>query len=834
MTRLILPIEGMTCAACVSTVTGAIRKVPGVVSVNVNLATETASVEFDVARAGAGTLTAAVDGAGYRTSKEEAIITVAGLTDPSVASVIESSMASLPGVLAVVANPTTEQVNVTFLPGAVAPNDLRDAITSMGYIPGEINSTDVLDVELERLSRTAEVRRLRAKVLVSMGASVAIMVLMFTSAIGESIGMARVNILAMALASPVQFWAGRQFYSSAIAAGRHRTSNMSTLIALGTSVAYGYSAFVTVFQTLVEGEVSTYFDMSTMIIGIILIGRQLEARAKGSASDAIRSLMSLQPRTARVVRDDFPSEILIADVVPGDLIIVRPGERIPADGEVVDGDSRVNEAMLTGESLPVSKRDGDTVFDGTINQTGSITFRATKVGRATVLSQIVKLVQAAQGSKAPIQLLADTISAYFVPVILMIAAVTFVVWAAFAPAFAFNLAILNAVAVLIIACPCALGLATPTAILVGTSAGARRGILIRGAEALEQAHKLDVVVFDKTGTLTLGIPKVTDILARGGSDSEVLRLAASVEQMSEHPLGAAILASAAERNLVLSSPDSFQSAPGLGVRANVDGESITVGSLRLAEQAGVELDGPSGSASRLLAEQGKTPMVVLRGSDIVGVIAVADTVRPESAQAIRLLRGIGVGVVMLTGDSKETANAIAIELGIDEVIAEVMPAQKAEKISELQAQGKCVAMVGDGVNDAPALAVADVGIAIGTGTDVALEAADIALMQSDVRGVVTLIALSRATMRTIRQNLAWAFGYNVVLVPVAAGALYLAFGLGGVPSGLRWVLGDSGFLNPTLAALAMAISSVSVVTNSLRLRRWGEAASAISDGGTKG
>ncbi|MDA1035621.1 MAG: heavy metal translocating P-type ATPase [Chloroflexi bacterium] len=830
--RLLLPIEGMTCAACVSTVTGAIGKVPGVASVNVNLATETASVEFDAAQTSVGTLSAAVDSSGYRTSKGDATIAVADLTDASAASVIESRLGSLQGVLSVVANPATEQVSVTFVPGTVAPSDLRDAIAAAGYQPGEVSSADVLEVEMARLSRHAEVRRLWTKVLFSIGAASAIMVLMFTPAIGDAIGMAWVNILSMALATPVQFWAGRQFYSSAIAAARHRTSNMNTLIALGTSVAYGYSAFVTVFGGLVEGEEPTYFDTSAMIIGIILIGRLLEARAKGSASDAIRSLMGLQPRTARVVRNDSPVDIAIADVVPGDLIIVRPGERIPVDGEVVEGSSSIDEAMLTGESIPVSKRDGDTVFGGTINQTGSITFRATKVGSATALAQIVKLVQAAQGSKAPIQRLADTIAAYFVPVVLGIAATTFAVWAAFGPEPAFNLAMLNSVAVLIIACPCALGLATPTAIMVGTSAGARRGILVRGAEALEQAHKLDVVVFDKTGTLTLGKPQVTDILARGESDAEVLRLAASVEQLSEHPLAAAIVVSAIERGIVLSKPESFQSAPGLGVRATVDGESITVGSLRLAEQAGVELDGPSGSAARLLAEQGKTPMVVLRGNDLAGVIGVADAVRPESAEAVRRLRAIGVEVVMLTGDSRATANAIASDLGIDEVIAEVMPAQKAEKIAELQAQGKRVAMVGDGVNDAPALAVADVGIAIGTGTDVALETADVALMRADVRDVATAIALSKSTMRTIRQNLAWAFGYNMILVPVAAGILYLAFGLGGVPDGLRWALGDSGFLNPTLAAFAMAMSSVSVVTNSLRLRRWGEAESENSDGGT--
>ena len=818
---IILPIEGMTCAACVSTVTGAIEHVTGVSQVMVNLATETASIQYDAAQVDVISLTKAVASSGYGTAEETATVAVSGLTDASTARVIESTLSQLPGVLEASANPATEQVNVTFVPGTVAPSDLREAIRSAGYEPGEIASADALEIEMERLARSSEIRKLWTKVIVSAVAASAIMVLMFVPAIGRNIGMTWVNIGALVLATPVQFWAGWGFYTSAIAAARHRTSNMNTLIALGTSVAYGYSLLVTVFGGLVEGEEPTYFDTSAMIIGIILIGRLLEARAKGNASEAIRALMAMQPRTAHVIRDGEDVDLAIADVVPGDHVVVRPGERVAVDGEVVEGASGVDESMLTGESLAVEKHAGDAVFGGTINQTGSLTFRATKVGSATALAQIVRMVQQAQGSKAPIQRLADTVASYFVPTVLAIAALTFVLWAVFGPDPAFNLAMLNTVAVLIIACPCALGLATPTAVMVGTSAGAHRGILVRGAGALEQAHKLDVVVFDKTGTLTIGKPQVTDILARGETDAEVLRLAASVEQLSEHPLGGAIVTSAKDRGLSLEKVTDFQSVPGLGVRANVDGESITVGSMNLAGQAGVQLDGPAETAARLLAEQGKTPMVVLRGMTLLGVLAVADTVRAESAEAVAQLQALGIDVVMLTGDGEATARAIASELGIEQVLAEVMPSQKAEQITRLQAEGKRVAMVGDGVNDAPALAAADVGIAIGTGTDVALETADVALMHADVRGVATAIALSKATMRAIRQNLVWAFGYNVVLIPVAAGGLYLILGQGGAPESLRWALGDSGFLNPMLAAVAMAMSSVSVVSNSLRLRRWG-------------
>ena len=822
--NIILPIEGMTCAACVSTVASAIEHVPGVRQVMVNLATETASVQYDPSEANAIELTKAVTSSGYSTATETATVAVNGLTDASTARLIEAALSELTGVLDVTANPATEQAQVTFIPGAVAPSNLRNALNLAGYKSGEIASADALALAMDRLARSAEIRTLRRKVIVSAVASSLIMVLMFVPAIGRQIGMTGVNIAALALATPVQFWSGWQFYTSAIAAGRHRASNMNTLIALGTSVAYGYSLLVTIFGGLVEGEEPTYFDTSAMIIGIILIGRLLEAHAKSNASEAIRGLMAMQPRTAHVLRGREVVDVPVTDVVPGDQVIIRPGERVVVDGEVVDGVSSIDESMLSGESLPVEKHIGGVVFGGTLNQTGSLTVRATKVGNATTLAQIVRMVQESQGSKAPIQRLADTVASYFVPVVLVIAALTFILWSAMGPHPSFNLAMLNAVAVLIIACPCALGLATPTAVMVGTSAGAHRGILVRGAQALEQAHKLNIVVFDKTGTLTLGEPQVSDIFTIGESEEEILRIAAAVEQFSEHPLGAAIVASGKERGVTLPKATDFQSVPGLGVRAQVDGESITVGSMKLAAQAHVEMTGPAESAARALASQGKTPVIVLRGLALVGVLAVADKVRAESREAVSQLQALGIEVVMLTGDGKATARAIASDLRIDHVIAEVMPSQKAEAIIQLQGKGKRVAMVGDGVNDAPALAVADVGIAIGTGADLALETADLALMHADVRGVATSIALSKATMRVIRQNLMWSFGYNAMLIPVAAGGLYLVFGQNGVPESLRWALGDSGFLNPLLAAVAMAMSSVSVVSNSLRLRRWGKQA----------
>lgn len=817
--RVVLPIEGMTCAACVSTVSNAIARVDGVSGVVVNLASETAAVTFAPSGQRIAAMRDAVRSVGYGMAEESAVLTVPGLADADSAKVLETQLANVDGVLRTAANLATEQITLDIVPGAVSPGVLRDAATAAGFSGAYVTGTDAMDAELERLSRRTEIHGLRNRVAFSVASAAAIMLLMLIPAIERTLGMPWVNAIALVLATPVQFRAARQIYASAWSALRHRTSNMNTLIALGSSTAYFYSAVVTLSgSTIGNGE--TYFDTSTAIIALVLFGRLLEARAKGSASDAIRTLIGMQPQTARVTRNGEEQDLPAGDVVPGDTVTIRPGERIPVDGVVTTGTTAVDESMLTGESIPVEKRKGDVVFGGSVNTSGGISIEATKVGSATAIAQIIRMVQQAQGSRAPVQRLADTVAAYFVPGVLAAATATFLGWWLFGPQPAFDTAMLSAIAVLIIACPCALGLATPAAIMVGTGAGARYGVLIRGAEALEQAHKLDVVVFDKTGTLTKGEPRVTDVLPRGVSENELLSLTAAVEQQSEHPIATAVVRAARDRGINFPRASDFQAAPGLGVRASVDVDSITVGGLGLVRGAGIDLGGTAESAVRVLAERGRTPLVVLRNDLVIGILGVADTVRDESAEAVAALKAMGLEVAILSGDIRPVAEGIAAELGIGRVMAEVLPGAKAAEVQRLQKEGKRVAMVGDGVNDAPALTQADVGIAIGSGTDAALEAADVALMTADVRLAGAAVRLSRSTMRTIRQNLAWAFGYNLVLIPVAAGVLHLVFGDGGVPEAWRWALGEHGSLNPMLAAFAMAFSSVSVVTNSLRLKRW--------------
>jgi len=814
-----LRIEGMTCAACVHTVQTAIKSVGGVSLAEINLATETANVAYEMDSASITQMAAAVRSVGYRIGADLVGINVPGLSDASSAKRIEERLLRLEGVVKASVNPAAERVEVYYVPGSVPLEAIQDAVEASGYKVESIESADELAADIERLSKRADARLLRDKFLVSAVGAVVIMVLMVTPVVEDALGSFWVNCTAFAIATPVQFWMGRQFYIGAWGALKHRTSNMNTLVALGTSVAYAYSVVVTFFGGLFSESTGTYFDTGVTIIALILFGRYLEARAKGQTSESIRALMGMQPRTARVLRDGTEQDIPITDVVVADLVLVRPGERLPVDGKITEGASTVDESMLTGESIPVDKAAGDEIFGGTINVVGGFTYRATKVGKDTALAQIVQMVRQAQGSKAPIQRLADSVAAYFVPAVLGIAAITFVTWLVAGPSPVYEFALLNMSAVLIIACPCALGLATPTAIMVGTGKGAEHGILIRDAMALEYAYKITTVVMDKTGTLTQGKPQLTDVLPLGGiSEDDLLYLAASVERGSEHPIATAIVDGTRERGVTPSVAQQFQAAPGLGVRAQVDGDWITVGSVKLARQAGVSLEAAQDFPS-LWASEGKTAMVVLRDNDLRGLIAVADTVRPESREAVQLLESQGLDVMMLTGDSEATAQAIAAELGIRNVVAEVMPDEKVEAVKRLQAQGERVAMVGDGVNDAPALAQADVGIAIGTGTDVALETADIALMRGDVRAVAQAIQLSRATIVTIKQNLFWAFFYNMALIPVAAGILYLVF-QEGVPQGLSWALGDFGFLNPMMAALAMAFSSVSVVSNSLRLRRW--------------
>ena len=812
--QITIPITGMTCASCVSHVTHALREAPGVEDVSVNLATEKATVRVGAKPPALEELAHAVEDAGYAVATEKVTLGIGSMTCASCIAHVERALGEIGGVVSASVNLATERATVEYVPGVAGISDMRHAVEDAGYSVSALVADEHDDAATPR-----DVIVLRTKFVASLAVAGVIMTLMAIPGLGDRFPF-RMDYLLLTLATPIQVWAAKQFYVGAWGALKHRTSNMNTLIAVGTSVAFLYSAAVTLLGDAAfwEGQATeTYFDTSTAIIGLVLLGRFLEARAKSRASNAIKALMGLQPKTARVLRDGQEADIAIEDLVVGDLVVVRPGERVPVDGEVVDGSSSVDESMLTGESVPVLKTAASDVFGATVNSTGSFTFTATKVGRDTMLSQIVKLVEEAQGSKAPIQRLADLIASYFVPAVIAVALVVFVIWLVVGPSPSYVIAILTAVAVLIIACPCAMGLATPTAIMVGTGKGAEAGILIRSAEALERAHKIQVVVLDKTGTLTIGRPSVTDIIALGTSEDELLRLAATAERGSEHPLGEAVVAGARERGLQLEEAREFEAIPGFGVEAKINGSRLLLGNLALMEREGFALNGLASKASEFSLE-GKTPIFVAVDSEVSGIIAVADTLRPESSAAVRAMKAQGLEVVMLTGDNRRTAEAIGAQVGMDRVVADVLPGDKANQVKALQDEGWTVAMVGDGINDAPALVQADVGIAIGTGTDIAMEAADVTLVGGDLHGISAAIALSKATMRTIKQNLFWAFAYNVALIPIAAGVLYPLFAGGGVPEALRPALGEFGFLNPILAAGAMAVSSVTVITNSLRLK----------------
>ena len=748
------------------------------------------------------------------TENERVSLVVGGMTCASCIRHVEDALGNTAGVVSASVNLASGRATVEFVPGTTTVSNLQHAVEDAGY-----SFEGVAGDEGRGAAGAEEQQGLKRKFVFSLLVAGTIMALMAASPITSTLPLG-MDFLLFLLATPVQFWAGRQFYVGAWGALKHRTSTMNTLIAVGTTVAYAYSVAVTFFRDtpLFSGhEAATYFDTSTAIIGLVLLGRYLEARAKEKASGAIRSLLVLQPRTAIVQRNGGEWELPIEQVHPGDLVLVRPGQKVPVDGEVVKGVSWVDESMLTGESAPVEKTAGSQVFGGTVNTTGGFTCRATRTGRDSTLSQIVRLVEEAQASKAPIQRLADLVAAYFVPTVIGVSIVVFISWFVLGPEPSYVYAILTAVAVLIIACPCALGLATPTAIMVGTAKGAERGILIRNAESLERAHSVQVVVMDKTGTLTLGKPTVTDVVAAGMDEDELLALAASVERSSEHPVGQAILSTAQEKGLSISEAHEFRSVTGRGVRAKVGGEVVVAGSQSLLEDEGVYGNGLHERAEALRSE-GKTVTFIASGGKVVGMVAVADTLRPGARQAVDSLQDLGLDVTMLTGDNRSSAAAIAQDAGIERFVAEVRPGDKANHIKALQGAGQTVAMVGDGINDAPALAQANVGIAMDTGTDVAAEAADMMLVRGDLRSLAEGIALSRATMRTIRQNLFWAFAYNVLLIPVAAGVLYPVFAVSGVPDVLRPVFGEFGFLNPVLAAGAMAISSVTVVANSLRLR----------------
>jgi Cu+-exporting ATPase len=805
-------VTGMTCTTCARTVQKGLSQTPGVEQADVNFASEKASIEYDPTKVDLAKIKHTVSELGYGIAVKKSIFPVGGMTCASCVARVEEALSSVPGVVSANVNLASEKATVEYLEGASVA-DMKRTVKDAGYELGpEAQALEDVATAAQR-----EVRALRNRFIVAVILAATIMILGFSpSFVGRP-------YLLWALATPVQFWAGLRFYRGAWGALKHKTSDMNTLIAVGTSVAYFYSMIAVVAPGLFTTgvlETHLYFDTSAMIIALILLGRFLEARARGQTSEAMEKLVGMQPKTALVIRDGEQKETPVEDVMVGDLILVRPGERVPVDGIVRQGYSSVDESMITGESIPVEKKVGDEVIGATINKTGSFQFEATKVGKDTTLARIVRMVEEAQGSKAPVQRLADVIASYFVPAVIGIAIITFIVWYFVGPAPALTFAILNLVAVLVIACPCALGLATPTAIMVGTGKGAEHGILIRNGEALERAHQINTVLLDKTGTLTRGEPVVTDVVAAPVfSQEEILRLAASAEHGSEHPLGEAVVEAALDKKLQLSPSSDFSAIPGQGVEALVEGKKLFLGNLKLMEERGLSLNGLEKKAAEL-PEGGKTVMFLGWDNRVAGIIALADTLKPGAKEAVQTLRKMGIETAMLTGDNRRTAEAIARETGIDRVLAEVLPEHKAGEVKKLQKEGKVVAMVGDGINDAPALAQADIGIAIGTGTDVAMETGDITLISGDLMGVVTAISLSKRTMRTIKQNLFWAFAYNTALIPIAAGVLYLVFGKTGVPTGLHFILGEYGFLNPILAAAAMAASSITVVSNSLRLRRF--------------
>jgi Cu+-exporting ATPase len=825
--RVVLPVTGMSCASCVAKIEKGLSKMEGVADAKVNFATEKAAITFDPDQVQVGDVIQTVKDLGYGARVERVTLPVRGMSCASCVEKVQKALGSVPGVTRAAVNFATEKATVEYIPGEATIKDMARAVKAVGYEILEVEEGDIL--EQEQAAREAELRGLRRKFIVGLGLVIPIFLLSHLHMIGLAhllaVSAQTIFLIQFILQTPVQFWVGWQFYRGAWVAARRKTSDMNTLIAVGTSAAYLYSVVATFFPHVFVATglaAKVYFETAGAIIVLILLGRLLEARAKGQTSEAIKKLIGLQAKTAIVVRADQELEIPVEEVQIGDVIIVRPGERIPVDGTIVEGHSAVDESMVTGESIPVEKGTGDEVIGATINKTGSFRFKATKVGKETMLAQIIHMVEEAQGSKPPIARMADVIASYFVPAVIGAAVLTFIIWFFFGPAPALTYAVLNFVAVMIIACPCALGLATPTSIMVGTGKGAENGVLIRGGEALETAHKLDAVVLDKTGTITRGEPSVTDIVeANGFKAKEILRLAASAERGSEHPLGEAILQRAKADGLSLEDPTNFSAIPGHGIEAAIRGRKVLMGNMKLMQERTVPLDGMEGEAGKLSGE-GKTPMFVAVDGKPAGIIAVADTLKEDSKTAIDALHQLGLEVIMLTGDNKRTAHAVAKQIGIDRVLAEVMPEVKANEVKRLQAEGKRVGMVGDGINDAPALAQADVGIAIGTGTDVAMESADITLISGDLKGVVTAIALSKATIRNIRQNLFWAFAYNTILIPVAAGVLFPFFGI---------------LLNPIFAAAAMGLSSITVVSNALRLRRFRPpiiaAASTAKQGVTK-
>jgi Cu+-exporting ATPase len=807
--KITFPVGGMTCANCAMNIERAVKKLEGVEAVRVNFAAEKASVSYDPKQLQLKDMVEKIHGAGYSVPTGRIELPIIGMTCANCAATVERTLnKKVNGVVNASVNFATEQATVEYIPETVSIEDMITAIEAAGYgaiVPEEFSEEE----DVEQAARRAEIKDQTRKFFVGVFFALPLFVLSMSrdfNLLGPWSHAYWMNWLFWALATPVQFFTGWDYYLGSFKSIRNKSANMDVLIAMGSSVAYFYSLAVLLLPYLGE---HVYFETSAVIITLIKLGKMLETRTKGRTGGAIRKLIGLRPKTATIITDGVEKEIALTQVRVGDTLLARPGERIPVDGVVFEGESAVDESMLSGEPLPVDKHAGEKVVGGTINGEGLLKFKATAVGRETVLAQIIRMVQEAQGSKAPIQALADKVAAIFVPSIIGIAVIVFLLWWAITGAFV--PAMIRLVAVLVIACPCALGLATPTAIMAGTGKGAEKGILFKSSEALETATKLDTIVLDKTGTITMGKPAVVDIISfnpQCQSESELLKLAASVEKGSEHPLGKAIVNDAKTRKLEFNSPQEFKASSGLGVQAKINDQTVMLGKPGWFQERGVNMDKARESIHKLQS-QGKTVMMVSREGELCGLIAVSDTLKPESAEAIAELHKQKLKVVMLTGDNLETAQAIGAQVDIDEIFAEVRPEEKSLKVKELQEKNGLVGMVGDGINDAPALAQADIGFAIGTGTDVAIETAGVILSSGSLTGIPRAIRLSRATMRTIKENLFWAFGYNAILIPIAAGVLYPFHG---VPIFLRQ-------LHPILAALAMAFSSISVVSNSLRLSK---------------
>jgi Cu+-exporting ATPase len=810
--KVSLPVDGMTCASCVARVERVLAKLPGVAEAAVNLAAERADVTFDAGAVSPADIAAAIIKTGFQVPAQVKELSIAGMTCASCVARVESVLARLPGVASARVNLATERASVDLRAGASSVQDLVAAVERAGYGAREAVQGAALE-DREQAAREAALKALRHDLILAAVFTVPLIVVAMGRMV-PAVGAAMLGVLAergwvtieLLLASPVMFLAGWRFYRAGWDELRHFNPGMNTLVMLGANAAYFYSLLALAAPAIFpEGTANAYFEAAGVIVTLILLGRYLEAVAKGRTSAAIKKLMRLRPKTARLIRDGKEIEIPIDAVIAGDIVAVGPGERIAVDGRLIDGASYVDESMITGEPVPARKEAGDEVVGGTVNKTGAFSFAATRVGADTVLAQIIRMVEEAQGSKPPIQRMADRIALVFVPVVMAIAAATFAAWLVMGPDQALNFAFVAAVSVLLIACPCAMGLATPTAIMVGTGRGAEMGVLFRQGTALETLAKTDAVVLDKTGTLTEGRPEMTDFHLLEGDADAVLRLIASAEAKSEHPVAEAIVRAARARGLDALAVDDFQAEPGYGIEAKVEQRQVRIGAERYMRRLAIDVGEKAKAEADKLATAARTPIYAAVDGRLAAVIGVADPIKEGSAEAVRALKGLGVAVAMLTGDNRRTAEAIARQVGIEQVLAEVTPDRKAQEVERLQGEGKRVAFVGDGINDAPALARADIGVAIGSGTDIAIEAADVVLMSGDLRGIVDALALSKRTLRTIVLNFVWAYAYNVALIPVAAGALYPFTGV---------------LLNPMLAAGAMSLSSLFVVSNSLRLRRY--------------